>query len=100
MLGGEPLRARGQRRLRLHRCQWASGSDINFYDSIHVTGAEQAADGSWKIEYTTAEGRGFYHWEVSATGAVNGYYSFEHGSPEQLLNLVWRQPAHLGDCYA
>jgi len=83
-----------------HRCQWASGSDINFYDSIHVTGAEQAPDGSWKIEYTDQSGKGFYHWEVSTTGAVNGYYSFERGPPEQLLNLVWRQPAHLGDCYS
>jgi hypothetical protein len=83
-----------------HRCTPTSGSDINFYDSFQVTGAEQAPDGSWKIEYTDQQGAGFYHWEVSTTGAVNGYYSYQDGQPEQLLNYVWRQPAHLGDCYS
>lgn len=84
-----------------HRCTPVSGSDINSYRSdLKVTGAEQAADGSWKIEYTENEGLGFYHWEVSTTGAVNGYYSFNGGAPEQLVGFIWRQPSHLGDCYS
>ena len=84
-----------------HRCTPTSGSDINSYRSdLKVAGVEQAADGSWKIEYTVNEGQGFYHWEISTTGAVNGYYSFSGGPQEQLLGLIWRQPAHLGDCYS
>jgi hypothetical protein len=83
-----------------HRCQPSSGSDINAYDNLQVTGAEQEADGSWKIEYTVESGKGFYHWEVSTSGAVNGYYIFNGGQPQQLTGLVWRQPAHLGDCYS
>jgi hypothetical protein len=84
-----------------HRCTPTSGSDINAYRSdLKVVGVEQAADGSWKIEYTVNEGQGFYHWEISTTGAVNGYYSFNGGPQEQLPGLIWRQPAHLGDCYS
>ncbi|HYM54023.1 MAG TPA: hypothetical protein VES97_01570 [Solirubrobacteraceae bacterium] len=83
-----------------HRCTPTSGSDINAYDNFQVTGVEQAPDGSWKIEYTTESGAGFYHWEVSTTGAVNGYYVFKGGPAEPLLNYVWRKPAHLGDCYS
>jgi hypothetical protein len=83
-----------------HRCTPTSGSDINFYDSYTVTGAEQHADGSWIVEYTDQNGAGFYHWEVATNGTVNGYYIYNGGSPESLTSYYWRQPAHLGNCYS
>jgi hypothetical protein len=81
------------------RCTPTSDADINYVGAYTITGAEQHADGSWIIEYTNQNGAGFYHWEVSTAGTVNGYYIYNGGSPEYLTGYFWRQPADLGDCY-
>ncbi len=80
------------------RCTPTSGADINYVNSYQVVGALQRADGSWVVEYTTAGGDGFYHWEVAQSGIVQGYYSFRGGAPELMQNYVWRQPANMGSC--
>ena len=82
------------------RCTPTVGADINFVDSYQIVGALHRADGSWVVEYTTAGGDGFYHWEVAQSGLVQGYYQFNGGAPETFRNYVWRRPANLGNCVA
>lgn len=81
------------------RCTPVSGSDINTVGSYTVVGAQQNADGSWVIEYTSQGGASFYHWEVGLNGVVNGYYAYNGTVTETMANYYWRTPARPGSCY-
>jgi hypothetical protein len=79
-----------------HRLTPTSGSDINSYASIQVTGARVNADGSWIVEYTE-NGYGvthFYHWEIATNGRVLGTY--DNNTAQPLGPFQYQQPANCG----
>jgi hypothetical protein len=79
-----------------HRLTPTSGSDINSYASIQVTGARVNPDGSWIVEYTE-NGYGvthFYHWEIGTNGRVIGTY--DNNTAQPLGPFQYQQPANCG----
>ena len=79
-----------------HRYTPTSGSDINTYSTITVTGAAAHPDGSWGVEYVDDTYGGFYTWNVAADGTVTGGYRSAGGDVQQLGPLRWQQPAGCG----
>ena len=84
-----------------HRYTPSSGSDINSYGSLQVSGAVVHANGSWAIEYVVSAygNQSFYHWELAQDRSARGAYWAPGVDPrvspasEQLGPMTWQQPA-------